>query len=118
MRIVSAPSTRTLRSDGTSSVTVTDYHPARVFRGRKQEVVRHTYTTGTPTEIEAELGQKGEVAGLGRGNPGAQDVVFSRLRSFHSHCARCMLPGFIINMAPTVLSTVFPARLALILYLQ
>ncbi|KAF8486926.1 hypothetical protein DFH94DRAFT_678002 [Russula ochroleuca] len=35
MRIISALS---VRSDGTTTVTVTDYHPARVFRGRKQEV--------------------------------------------------------------------------------
>jgi hypothetical protein len=53
MRIISALS---VRSDGTTTVTVTDYHPARVFRGRKQEVVRRTYTT--TKEIEAELGKK------------------------------------------------------------
>jgi hypothetical protein len=41
MRIISALS---VRSDGTSSVTVVDYHSARVFRGRKHEVIRHTYT--------------------------------------------------------------------------
>jgi hypothetical protein len=76
MRIVSAPS---VRSDGTSRVTVTDYHPARVFRtSRRQEVVRHTYTT--PTEIEAELWQERGVSNAGRGNPSAQDGVYSNLR--------------------------------------
>jgi hypothetical protein len=76
MRIISAAS---VRSDGISRVTVTDYHPARVFRGGKQEVVCHTHTT--PTEIGAELGRKRDVANAGRGNPSAQDGVFSRLRS-------------------------------------
>jgi hypothetical protein len=77
MRIVSAPS---VRSDGMSSVTVTDYHPARVFRGGKQEVARYTYTA--PTEIETELGQRGEVVSAERGNPSApHGGVLSRLRS-------------------------------------
>ncbi len=77
MRSISTPS---VRSDGTARITVTDYHPARVFRGRQQEVVRHTYATST--EIEEESRQiLGVVADAGRGNASAQVGVFSRLGS-------------------------------------
>ncbi|KAF8494827.1 hypothetical protein F5888DRAFT_604610 [Russula emetica] len=58
MRIVSTPS---VRSDGITSVTVTDYHPTRVIRGRKQDSVLH-HTNATPTEIEENSGQMREVA--------------------------------------------------------
>ena len=49
MRIISALSAR---GDGTSSVTVTDYHSARVFRGRKREVISDSYVIPTPPQWE------------------------------------------------------------------
>ena len=76
MRIVSTPSAR---SGGTPSVTVTDYHPARVIRGRKQDVVQHT--NGTPTEIEEKSGLMRGVADTGRRHPSPQAGGFSRLGS-------------------------------------
>ena len=76
MRSISTPS---VRSDGTARITVTDYHPARVFRGRQKEAVHHTYATST--EIGEESGQILGVADAGRGNPSAQIGVCSRLGS-------------------------------------
>lgn len=55
MRVITPPSSR---SDGTSVVTVTDYHPARVFRGLRAEKQRshntHTCRTG-PTQMQGML---------------------------------------------------------------
>ncbi|KAI9454765.1 hypothetical protein BJY52DRAFT_1188741 [Lactarius psammicola] len=55
MRVITPPS---LRSDGTSVVTVMDYHPARVFRGLRAEKQRwynsHTCPTA-PTEMQGML---------------------------------------------------------------
>ena len=77
MRIVSAPS---VRSDGITSVTVTDYHPARVIRGRKQDVVHHS--NATPTEIAERSGQLRGVADAGPGRgPSSQAGGCSGLRS-------------------------------------
>jgi hypothetical protein len=75
MRIVSTPS---VRSDGITSVTVTDYHPARVIRGRKQDAVPHT--NATPMEIEEKSGQMCEVADTGRRNSSTNAGGCSRLR--------------------------------------
>jgi hypothetical protein len=75
MRIVSTPY---VRSDGITNVTVTDYHPARVIRGRKQDVVHRT--NATPTEIEGKSGQTWGVADAGRRNPSAKAGGCSRLR--------------------------------------
>jgi hypothetical protein len=114
MRIVSAPS---VRSDGMFSVTVTDYHPARVFRGGKQEDVRHACTT--PTEIEAESEQRGEVASAGRGNPGAEGRVSSMLRPkrFSFPKVRAVLSPVFTNISPTFVNSSL-ARSTLFLYLQ
>ncbi|KAI9513471.1 hypothetical protein F5148DRAFT_7683 [Russula earlei] len=76
MRIVSA---LLVRSNGTSGVTVTDYHPARVFRSRKQGTSpNYTYT---PTNAGTAQGQKSVASSSECGNEGAQDAVYSRGRS-------------------------------------
>ncbi len=55
MRVITPPS---LRNDGTSVVTVTDYHPARVFRGLRAEKQRchnnHTCRS-IPTQMQGML---------------------------------------------------------------
>jgi hypothetical protein len=96
MRIISTPS---VRSDGITRVTVTDYHPARVIRGRKRDVVHHI--NPTPTEIEENSGQMRGVldAGLGRHYQSSQVGGCSRLRSkrlapstvriFYNPCLYC-----------------------------
>jgi len=71
MRIISATS---VRIDGTSVVSISDYHPARVFRTRKQEVVRHTHAT----QAEVGLRYKRGIADARRGNPNAFDGAYSR----------------------------------------
>ncbi|KAH9052292.1 hypothetical protein EDB87DRAFT_535142 [Lactarius vividus] len=57
MRVITPPS---LRNDGTSVITVMDYHPARVFRGLRAEKQRghnsHTYRTA-PTQMHGTLAQ-------------------------------------------------------------
>jgi len=78
MRIVS---TLSVRSDGTTSVTVTDYHPARVIRGRKRSQIVHDTANATPTEIEEKSGHMREVADAGHCNPSAQPGMYSRLKS-------------------------------------
>ncbi|KAH9960328.1 hypothetical protein BC827DRAFT_410163 [Russula dissimulans] len=73
MRIVSPPS---VRSNGMSSVTVADCHPARVFRSRNQS---HIYRS---TEAGTELGQETVGATYERGHQGTQDsACSSRVRS-------------------------------------
>lgn len=94
MRIVSPPS---MRSDGITSVTVTDYHPARVIRGRNQDVIYHT--SAAPTEIEENSGQMRGVADDGRRDPSTQTGGCSRSRSkrlplsmvrvFYTSCLYC-----------------------------
>lgn len=49
MRVVSPPSSR---GDGTSFVTVTDYHPARVFRGLRAEKQRQHNNHTLPTRMQ------------------------------------------------------------------
>jgi hypothetical protein len=67
MRIVSPP----VRSDGTYIISVMDYHPARVFRARKQQV---------PT-MNAESRNKLVVTHAEWSNPSTQDGGYSRGRS-------------------------------------
>lgn len=74
MRIVSPPS---MRSDGMSVVTVTDYHPARVFRGRNQSKVLH-HTDNPPTNVGIEFRHSPMIPSAERGS---QDGMYSRLRS-------------------------------------
>lgn len=78
MRIVSSPS---VQSDGTIVVAITDYHPARVFRGREQNALPHTDTIST--EVKAEFGHnlKTVIADAERGKQRVQDGVYPRLRS-------------------------------------
>ncbi|KAN0138766.1 hypothetical protein V8E53_003154 [Lactarius tabidus] len=51
MRVISPPS---VRGDGASVVTVTDYHPARVFRGLRAEKQSHTLPTQVPAHVDSE----------------------------------------------------------------
>ncbi|KAH9974184.1 hypothetical protein BJV74DRAFT_798906 [Russula compacta] len=74
MRIVSPPS---MRSDGMSVVTVTDYHPARVFRGRNQNKVLH-HTDNPSMHVGIESRHKAMIPSAERGN---QDGMYSRVRS-------------------------------------
>jgi hypothetical protein len=76
MRIISAAS---LQSDGTAGVSIADYHPARVFRGLKKEVVRHTHAC--QTEVGAGFGYKRGVVNAGRSYPSVHNGAYSRLRS-------------------------------------
>jgi hypothetical protein len=76
MRIVSTPS---VRSDGITTVTVTDYHPARVIRGRKQDVVHHI--NATPTEIDETSRQMRGASDAGRRNPSTKAGECARLGS-------------------------------------
>jgi hypothetical protein len=78
MRIVSTPS---VRSDGITSVTVTDYHPARVTRGRKQDVVRHSNATPAKIEEKEKSAQMRGVADAGRRDSSRQAGGCSRMRS-------------------------------------
>ena len=77
MRIVSIPSASSGR---TSKVTVTDYHPVRVIRGRKQDhAICHS--SATPTEMGGESGLIRGFADAGRRDSGTQAGGYSRLRS-------------------------------------
>jgi hypothetical protein len=73
MRTASPPF---LRNDGTIVVTVTDYHPARVFRSRRQNIFRRADTL--PTEVEAEFGHKAVTTNV---ELPVQNGVYPRLRS-------------------------------------
>jgi len=76
MRIISATS---VRSDGMFGVSIADYHPSRVSRSRKQEVVRPTYAT--QVEVTAGFRYKHYVANAGRGNPSVCGGAYPRLPS-------------------------------------
>jgi hypothetical protein len=76
MRIISAAS---VQSDGTAGVSIADYHPARVFRGFKKEVVRHTHAS--QTEVEAGFRSKCGVVYAGRIYLGVNNGTYSGLRS-------------------------------------
>ena len=76
MRIVSAPS---VSSGRTPRVTVTDYHPARVIRGRRQDAIGHS--NATPTEIGGGSGHMRAVADAGRRDPSTRAGGCSRSRS-------------------------------------
>jgi hypothetical protein len=76
MRIISAAS---VQSDGTAGVSIADYHPARVFRGLKKEVVRHTHAS--QVEVEAGFRDKRGVVNAGRSYPGVRNDAYSGLRS-------------------------------------
>ena len=52
MRVVTPPSSR---SDGTSVVTVTDYHPARIFRGLRAERQQHQHNHHASTQMQGVL---------------------------------------------------------------
>ena len=76
MRITSSPS---VRNDGTFVVTVRDYHPARVFHGRRQNAV--CLTDILSTEAEAEFGNRAMITDAERGKQGVQDDAHPRPRS-------------------------------------
>jgi len=84
MRTVSPPS---VRSDGTSSVTVTDCHPARVFRSLNQSYIYPSTEAGIV------------VTTYDRGNQGAQNAVYSRVRSkrLPLPTVRALFPLFILS---------------------
>jgi hypothetical protein len=75
MRIVSAVS---VQSDGTAGVSIADYHPARVFRGLRKEVVRHTHTS--QAEVGVGFGYKRGVVNAGRSYPSVHNGAYSGLR--------------------------------------
>jgi hypothetical protein len=76
MRITSSPS---VRNDSTFVVTVRDYHPARVFHGRRQNTVCHTDIL--PTEVEAEIGNRAMITNTERRKQRVQDDAYPRQRS-------------------------------------
>lgn len=76
MRIISATS---MQSDGTAGVSIADYHPARVFRGLKKEVVRPTHAG--KSEVGISFRYKRGVVNAGQGNPPVHDDSYSGLRS-------------------------------------
>jgi hypothetical protein len=113
MRVVSStPSV--WRSDGIASVTVTDYHPARVIRGRRQDAVHHTEATPTEIEEKSESGQLRGVADAGRRGPRSQAGGCSGLRSkrhppstvriFYAPCLYCSFFMSIVFQLPGGLS--------------
>ncbi|KAF8274646.1 hypothetical protein EI94DRAFT_472730 [Lactarius quietus] len=67
MRVISPPSSR---GDGTSVVTVTDYHPARVFRGLRAEKKRQHNGHGSPIQMQ---GMPAHADGSERNNKPARD---------------------------------------------
>ncbi|KAI0291373.1 hypothetical protein B0F90DRAFT_1823909 [Multifurca ochricompacta] len=83
MRVVSPPS---IRSDGASIITVTDYHPARVFRGQKQSQTGGHQTP--PTRASFQFDETWPGGNAKRRSSQPQSVVppengayYSRLRS-------------------------------------
>jgi len=76
MRTTSSPF---VRNDGTFVVTITDYHPARVFRGRRQNVLRRTDTL--PAGVEAKFGHKAIATNVELDKQRVQAGVYPRLRS-------------------------------------
>jgi hypothetical protein len=76
MRVTSSPS---VQNDGTLVLTVRDYHPARVFHGRRQSTVCHTDLL--PSQAEAEIGNRAMVIDAERRKQRVQDDAYPRLRS-------------------------------------
>ena len=76
MRTISAAS---VQSDGTAGVSIADYHPARVFRGLKNEAVRHTHAS--QAEVGTVFRYKRGVVNAGRSYPSVHNGVYSGLRS-------------------------------------
>jgi len=76
MRTASSPF---VRNDGTFVVTITDYHPTRAFRGRRQNVSRRTDIL--PAEVEAEFGHKAITTNVELNKQRVQSDVYPRPRS-------------------------------------
>lgn len=76
MRIASSPF---VRKDGTFVVTITDYHPARVFRGRRQNVLRRADTF--PADVEATFGNKAITTNVELDKHRVEAGAYPRLRS-------------------------------------
>jgi hypothetical protein len=78
MRVISPPS---VRGDGASVVTVTDYHPARVFRGLRAEKQSHTL----PTEVPAHVDSERRLAPVPNSRSRSKSVPFPTVRTLHLH---------------------------------
>lgn len=76
MRIISVAS---VQSGGTTGVSIADYHPARVFRGFKKEVVRHTHVSQAKAEVG--LRSKYAVVYAGRNYPSVNNATYYGTRS-------------------------------------
>jgi len=76
--VISPPSSR---GDGISVVTVTDYHPARVFRGLRAEKERQHNSHGSPIQMQ---GMPAHADASERDNKPAP-VTIPRLRSMSVH---------------------------------
>ena len=76
MRTISAAS---VTSDGTTGVPIADYHPARVFRGLKKEIVHHTHAN--QAEVRAGIRFKRGVVDAGRSYSSVHNGAYSGLRS-------------------------------------
>ena len=76
MRIISATS---MQSDGIAAVSIADYHPARVFRGLKKEVVHPTHAS--QSEVGTGVKCKRGIVNAGRSHPPVHDDTYSGIRS-------------------------------------
>ena len=76
MRTASSPF---VRNDGTFVVTITDYHPSRVFRGRRLNFLRPADTLST--EVEAKFGHKAMTTNVELDKQRIHSSLYPRLRS-------------------------------------
>jgi hypothetical protein len=107
-----------MQSDGTSGVSIADYHPARVFRGLKKEAVRYTHTG--QTEVGAGFRYKRGVVNAGRSYPSVHDGAYSGLRSecLPLSSVRAFFSPFTFPIFHLFSRPSLSARPALILYLR
>ena len=76
MRTASSPF---VRNNGTFVVTITDYHPSRVFRGRRLNFLRPADTLST--EVEAKFGHKAMTTNVELDKQRIHSSLYPRLRS-------------------------------------